>query len=208
MSKEAAAFSGLAALALAFVLATAAPAPAFGQTPGVESGEARSASPSDKAPEARSAYFRFAAGASAVPSGNVAASLSAAVGKHAIFSTIRGEVEASMSSDVWSPLCRDECPGEEVVDLGTLALLVSAYYDFRKGRAWTPFIGVGVRYEGRTTTEDHRPLALSGTGFGYHSTAGVAYAPGERLTVQMGYRALAGLGRREHQLHLGLRLDR
>lgn len=213
MSKAAAVPSRIAAVAAVAALLVAIPSPSSGQsTVGVQA----------DAPALSGYYFRFAGGAGRMDAlgGQFAGNLSLAFGKHAFFSTLRGEVEVSFASG-WSEACQDLAAGSrrgtgvwcngsvhgQQQRVRALSVMTTAYFDFREGEAFRPFIGAGLRYEARGTTTRIGETLSSAFGMGANLTAGVAYAVRPSLAVQLAYQALVASGG-DDRLQLGFRYRR
>lgn len=207
--KEAASLFRVAALALGLAL-FGAPAPTTGQSSAdgvVQFGPDGQSTPSGY-------YFRFAGGVSdlAEHGSSLGANLSLAFGKHAFFSTLRGEVEASIgagseSRDCWYRDRQSPCHYAHY-NTQTLSLMATTYFDFREGKAFRPFVGAGLRYEGLSTSSTWTNARnYSQFGLGVHTTAGIAYAIRPEWVGQLGYRALYG-NSREYRLQIGVRYNR
>lgn len=197
MSQEAAVLSRCVALALGFVLIASSPLPSVGQS--TDDGVVQVVPVPE--PTESDYYFRFAGGFSSLQRTHNGGNLSLAFGKHAVYSTLRGEVEASFTAGGGTSSC---CSlGHRSVN--SLSLLATAYFDFRPGEVFRPFIGAGVRYEGHAADDEWG--AWSSFGMGVHATAGLAYTVKPDWVVQMGWRGLFG-NSSEDQLQIGLRYRR
>lgn len=207
MSKAAAVQSRFAALIAGAAALVAVPSPSFGQSAG--SVQPASA-PSDY-------YFRVAGGVSAMspfPHDQVGANLSLAFGKHAFFSTLRGEVEVSFaqasshkcSPDDWERACYGGQGPEKRVRV--TSVMATAYFDFREGQALRPFIGAGLRYEGQGTTTEIGETLSSVSGTGVNLTAGLSYAVRPQWVVQLAYQGLVEGPGRDDRAQLGFRYRR
>ncbi len=208
MSQEAAVLSRCVALAIGVALIASSPLPSVGQS--TDDGVVQVVS----VPESTESdyYFRFAGGFSSLQRTHNGGNLSLAFGKHAVYSTLRGEIEASFTagggiSSCWEPDYRSCSHVHQSVN--SLSLLATAYYDFRAGKAFRPFLGAGVRYEGHAADDEWGgpDSSWSSFGMGVHATAGLAYTVKPGWVVQMGWRGLFG-NSSEDQLQVGLRYRR
>lgn len=189
------------ALALVVGLAPTAVAPALASAQSVD---AQPAAPT----AAPTYYFGFAGGVSDMRYGDLGANLSAVLGKPAIFSTLRGQIEASYSSSVAYRNCAPECWNDSE-SVESLSLIASLFYDFREGKALRPFIGAGILYQVQSATSHwgSQPDTWSGQGSGFQWTAGLAYEIKPNWIVQASRRMVMGVDRQQ-QFQLGLRLKR
>ena len=184
------------ALALAFVLAPTTAAPASAQ-----SVDAQPVAPT----VVPSYYFGFAGGVTDTHSGDVGHNLSAVLGKPGIYSTLRGQIEASYSSAFASRSC---CYSESE-KIAALSVIASLFYDFRKGKAFRPFVGAGLLYQVQSVNS-HLGEVLgnwSGNGLGGQWTIGLAYEIKPQWIVQGSRRIVAGV-HDQQQFQLGLRIGR
>lgn len=184
------------ALALAFVLAPTTAAPASAQ-----SVDAPPVAPT----VVPSYYFGFAGGVTDTHSGDVGHNLSAVLGKPGIYSTLRGQIEASYSSAFASRSCCYSASEK----IASLSVIASLFYDFRKGKAFRPFVGAGLLYQVQSVNS-HLGEVLgnwSGNGLGGSWTIGLAYEIKPQWIVQGSRRIVAGV-HDQQQLQLGLRIGR
>ncbi len=193
------------ALALAFVLAPTTAAPASAQ-----SVDAQPVAPT----VVPSYYFGFAGGVTDTHSGDVGHNLSAVLGKPGIYSTLRGQIEASYSSAFASRSCcyafaSRSCCYSESEEIAALSVIASLFYDFRKGKAFRPFVGAGLLYQVQSVNS-HLGEVLgnwSGNGLGGQWTIGLAYEIKPQWIVQGSRRIVAGV-HDQQQFQLGLRIGR
>lgn len=190
-------------LALVVILAptVVAPSPAFAQ-----SVDAQPAVPT----VTPTFYYGFAGGVSNPHYGDLGPNLSAVLGKPAIFSTLRGQVEVSYSASVAHRSCWDECYSHtDRANVESLSVVASFFYDFRKDKALRPFIGGGLLYQVQSATShwgtDHDQF--SGQGGGFQWMAGLGYEIKPNWIVQASRRVVRGVDRQE-QFQLGLRIGR
>lgn len=185
-------------LALAFVLAPTAAVPASAQTV-----DAQPVAPT----VVPSYYFGFAAGVTEPHSGDTGHNLSAVLGKPGIYSTLRGQIEASYSSAFASQNCWRECYSQRE-QIESLSVIASLFYDFRKGKAFRPFIGAGLLYQVESVTGQGEALGnWSDDGLGGQWTIGLAYEIKPQWIVQ-GSRRVMAAGYDQQQFQLGLRIGR
>lgn len=205
MSKAAAVLSRIAAITVGSAFLVAIPGASSGQS--TVGGDVQAgSSPSEY-------YFRFAGGAGVMDAldRQINGNLSLAFGKHSFISTLRGEVEVSFATG-WSDGCWDPAPACKPRTQGqwrvqSLSVMTTAYFDFREGEAFRPFVGAGLRYEGRGTTSEIGETLSSEFGMGANLTAGAAYAVHPALAVQLAYQALVGTGR-DDRVQVGFRYRR
>lgn len=185
-------------LALAFVLAPMTAVPASAQ-----SVDAQPVAPT----VVPSYYFGFAGGVTDTGSFDTGHNLSAVLGKPGIYSTLRGQIEASYSAFAYQH-CWRECYSERE-QVESLSVIASLFYDFRKGKAFRPFVGAGLLYQVQSVTS-HWGEALgrwSGNGLGGSWTIGLAYEIKPQWIVQGSRRVVAGV-HDQQQFQLGLRIGR
>lgn len=198
-TKRPVAFALVLSLVVVLAPTAVAPAPAFAQ-----SVDAQPAAPT----VAPTFYYGFAGGVSNPHRGDIGPNLSAVLGKPAIFSTLRGQVEASYSSSVAYRSCWGECYSDRG-NVESLSVVASLFYDFRKDKALRPFIGAGLLYQVQSATSDWaRDLDnFSGQGSGFLWMAGLGYEIKPNWIVQASRRVVRGVDRQE-QFQLGLRIGR